>query len=276
MLAAVALFSIVDVALKVLVQYYPPMQVSFIRAATSLPIVLLPLLFTRRLKELRTSRPGFHLLRGVLGIGALLAYVKALSFLSLSNMYAIFLSAPLMIAALSVVLLKEHVDWHRWLGIAAGLVGVVIILRPGAAGFTGLGGIAALLAALCYALNAISMRVLGRTDSTASMVLWYLLVMAIVTGILAAPAWVALDLGHAHWIVLLGVTGAFAQQALTEAFRCAPASAVAPFEYTALLWGVALDLALWGVLPSPLVLAGGAVVVSGGLYVIYRERKASP
>lgn len=274
MLAAVGLFSIVDVALKVLVQYYPPMQVSFIRAATSLPVALLPLFLTRRWRQLRTSRPGFHLLRGLLGIGALLAYVKALSLLSLSNMYAIFLSAPLMIAALSVALLREHVDWHRWLGIAAGLVGVAFILRPGAVGFTGLGGVAALLAALCYALNAISMRELGRTDSTVSMVFWYLAVMAIGTGILAAKNWVPPIVAHAPWIVLLGVTGALGQHALTEAFRCAPASAVAPFEYTALLWGIGLDLALWGVLPSPLVLAGGSVVVGGGLYVIYRERKA--
>ncbi len=275
MLAAVGLFSIVDVALKVLVQYYPPMQVSCIRAATSLPVVLLPLLLARRWRQLRTSRPGFHLLRGVLGIGSLLAYVQALKLLSLSNMYAIFLSAPLMIAALSVVVLRERVDWHRWLGITAGLVGVVIILRPGLAGFTGLGGLAALLAALCYALNAISMRALGRTDSTASMVVWYLVVMAVVAGILAAPDWVTMDLAHLHWIVLLGITGALAQQALTEAFRRAPASAVAPFEYTALLWGIGLDFALWGVLPSPLVLAGGTVVVGGGLYVLHRERKAS-
>lgn len=273
MLAAVGLFSIVDVALKVLVQYYPPMQVSFIRAATSLPVVLLPLLFTRRWRQLRTSRPGFHLIRGLLGIASLLAYVKALSLLSLSNMYAIFLSAPLMIVALSVVLLKEQVDWHRWLGIGAGLAGVAIILQPGAVGFTGLGGAAALLAALCYALNALSMRALGRTDSTLSMVVWYLVVMAVITGILAAPDWVTVNLAHAWWIVLLGVVGAFAQHTLTEAFRCAPASAVAPFEYTALLWGIGLDLALWGVLPAPLVLAGGAVVVSGGLYVIHCERR---
>jgi drug/metabolite transporter (DMT)-like permease len=272
MLAAVGLFAIVDVALKVLVQWYPPMQVSFLRAATSLPVVLLPLLFNRRWRELRTSRPGFHLLRGLLGVASLLAYVQALQELSLSNMYAIFLSAPLIVAALSVALLKEQVDWHRWLGIGAGLLGVLIILRPGA-GAIGLGGLAALAAALCYALIAISMRALGRTDTTASMVWWYLVAMAIVTGVLAAPGWVALDLGHAFWIVLLGVVGAAAQHTLTEAFRYAPASAVAPFEYTSLLWGVGFDLVLWGVLPSPLVLAGGAVVIGGGLYVIHCERK---
>jgi len=272
MLAAVGLFAVVDVALKVLVQWYPPMQVSFLRAATSLPVVLLPLLFNRRWRELRTSRPGFHLLRGLLGVASLLAYVQALRYLSLSNMYAIFLSAPLMVAALSVVLLKERVDWHRWLGIGAGLLGVLIILRPGA-GAIGLGGLAALTAALCYALIAISMRALGRTDTTASMVWWYLVAMAIVTGVLAAPGWVALDFGHAFWIVLLGVVGAAAQHTLTEAFRYAPASAVAPFEYTSLLWGVGFDLVLWGVLPSSLVLAGGAVVIGGGLYVIHCERR---
>jgi len=272
MLAAVGLFAVVDVALKVLVQWYPPMQVSFLRAATSLPVVLLPLLFNRRWRELRTLRPGFHLLRGLLGVASLLAYVQALRYLSLSNMYAIFLSAPLMVAALSVVLLKERVDWHRWLGIGAGLLGVLIILRPGA-GAIGLGGLAALTAALCYALIAISMRALGRTDTTASMVWWYLVAMAIVTGVLAAPGWVALDFGHAFWIVLLGVVGAAAQHTLTEAFRYAPASAVAPFEYTSLLWGVGFDLVLWGVLPSSLVLAGGAVVIGGGLYVIHCERR---
>lgn len=275
MLAAVGLFSIVDAAMKALVLSYPPMQVSFIRAATSVPIVLLPLVFTRRWAELRTSRPAFHLLRGLLGVGALLAYVQALRLQSLSNTYAVFQCAPLLIAALSVALLKEKVDWHRWLGIGAGLLGVVIILRPGT-GISVAGGLAALIAAVCYALNAISVRVLGRTDTTASMVIWYLVVMAIVTGVLTAPDWVALRLEHLHWIVVLGISGALAQHAITEAFRCAPASAVSPFEYTALLWGIGLDLALWGVLPSPRVLLGGAVVVAGGLYVIHRERKANP
>ena len=125
--------------------------------------------------------------------------------------------------------------------------------------------------AVCYALSAITLRKLARTETTESLVFSFTVLMAAGSGLLALPTWQPLRVQDLPWVVGIGVSGAIAQFLITEAFRRAPASVVAPFEYTALLWGVALDLAVWHVLPSAITLAGGAIVIGAGLYLIRRE-----
>jgi drug/metabolite transporter (DMT)-like permease len=171
-----------------------------------------------------------------------------------------------------VPLLKESVGWRRWLAVLAGFGGVLIVLRPGFVAVN-LTAIAVLVSAACYALNAISVRILGRTDSTAAMSFWFVTMVAIGAGLLALPDWQPLRPADAGWLIAMGVTGALGQVFITEAFKCAPVSVIAPFEYSTLFWGVLLDLVLWGVLPGAAVFAGAAVIVGSGLYLIHRERK---
>ena len=190
----------------------------------------------------------------------------------LSGAYAIFFVAPLLITALSVPLLGERVGPRRWGAIAAGLAGVVVALRPTGEGMASLAGLAVLLAALGYAVSAITVRLLSRTDSTQAMVVWLMALIALGAGALAWPAWVPIARGDLWIVGAIGVTGALGQVAVTEAFRQGEASLVAPFEYTALAWGVGLDLALWGVLPDAATWLGAAVVVASGLYMLHRER----
>jgi drug/metabolite transporter (DMT)-like permease len=135
--------------------------------------------------------------------------------------------------------------------------------------------LAVLVSAVCYALNAVSVRILGRTDSTAAMSFWFIVVIAVCATLLALPNWQPLRLTDAGWLLALGITGALGQVWFTAAFRSAPVSVIAPFEYTTLFWGVALDLAIWGKLPPPIVFVGAAVIVGSGLYVIRRESKSS-
>ena len=146
----------------------------------------------------------------------------------------------------------------QWVAIAVGLGGVLLMLRPGARDWATVGGLAAMGSAVCYALSAITLRKLARTETTESLVFSFTLFMAIGAGLLALPVWQPLRAVDLPWVVGIGVSGAIAQFLITEAFRRAPASVVAPFEYTALLWGVALDLVVWHVLPSAITLAGGA------------------
>jgi drug/metabolite transporter (DMT)-like permease len=189
----------------------------------------------------------------------------------LSEAYTLFFVAPLMITALSVPLLKESVDGRRWVAVLVGFGGVLIVLRPGFAGLN-LMAVAVLIGATCYALNAISVRILGRTDSTAAMSFWFIAMVAVGAGLLALPDWQPLRATDAAWLIGMGVTGALGQLLITEAFKCAPVSIVAPFEYSTLFWGVLLDLVLWGDLPGPIVFVGAAVIVASGLYLIQRER----
>jgi drug/metabolite transporter (DMT)-like permease len=272
MIVAVATFSGMDTLLKILSAHYPPLEVAVLRGACSLPFMLLPVAARGRWRDLRPRRPLMHLLRAALMVVVLAGFIQALRVLSLANAYAVFLSAPLLVTALSAPLLKEPAGGANWIAILAGLVGVLIMLRPDVSGLTSLGALAAFVSALAYALSVIAVRALTRTDSTSSVVLWTIGLMTVFAAVLAAPGWVPLNPAHWPLLVLLGLLAAVAQYLLTEAFRSAPAPVVAPFEYTALIWGILIDRVLWHVLPSLRVCIGGSVVIASGLYVFWHER----
>lgn len=272
MLAAVALFSLMDAALKLLSPHYPALQVAALRGFASLPLVLLWAFATVGPRALLRVRWSLHLLRGALAVLMMGCFMFALQTLSLATAYSLFFVAPLLICALSVPLLGERVGPRRWSAIVVGLIGVLVVLRPSTEGMLSLGGLAVLIAAAAYSLSSIAVRVLGRSDSTQSMVVWMLTMLSLGAGALAWPGWVPLQPGHWPLIAGIGVTGALGQYAITEAFRHGEPSLVAPLEYSALAWALGLDLLLWGVLPDSLTLLGAAIIVMSGLYLIRRER----
>lgn len=272
MLACVLVFCLMDAMLKALSAHYSPFQVAALRGASSLPWLVAWAAMTTGLRPLLRARWSLHLLRGVIGIMMMAAFVFALQTLPLSTAYTIFFVAPLLITAMSVPILREHVGPRRWTAIALGFLGVLVVLRPGSAGILTTAGLAVLLAAFGYAASAITVRILARTDSTQSMVVWLMLFMAVGAGALAWPDWRGIQGQHA-WLVLgLGVSGALGQYLITEAFRLGEASLLAPLEYTALVWGVLLDATLWGVLPGAMTWLGAAIIVASGLYMFRRER----
>lgn len=276
MLLAMAVLSVMDATMKQLAGHYPPLEVAALRGTVSLPFVIAWVYWRERsFATLFRVRWRWHLARGLLAITMLTSFIYALGQMPLSETYALFFIAPLLITAFSVIFLKEPVDWQRWTAIAVGFAGVLIILRPG---FTavGLSAVAVLIGATCYALNAISVRFLGRTDSTAAMTFWFMFMLAIGAGALALPNWQPVQMVDAWWLLAMGITGALGQVFITEAFKRAPVSIVAPFEYSSLFWGVLLDLAIWGELPGPIVFAGAAVIVGSGLYLLRRERIPQP
>lgn len=272
MLAAVACFALMDAGLKQLTATYPPFQLASLRGAASLPLVLVWALATGGVASLRIRRWSLHLLRGAIGIGMMASFVYALRTLPLSTAYSIFFVAPLAITALSVPLLGEKVGPRRWTAIAIGLLGVLVLLRPSGEGVISLAALAVLAAALGYALSAITVRVLVRTDSVQSIMFWLLAMIALGAGALAWPDWVPIRAADGWVIAGIGVAGALGQYAITEAFRIGEASSIAPLEYTALVWGVLLDVALWGVLPDAVTWLGAAIIVASGLYLLRRER----
>ena len=272
MVLAVAAFSLMDASMKILAPYYPPMEITALRGVTSLPLVIGWALLDGGPAQLFRIRWPMHLLRGVLSVVMLVAFVYGLKHLPLAETYSLFFVAPLMITVLAVPILGEHVGWRRWTAIVVGLSGTVIVLRPTGSGMFSLGGLAVLVSAACYALSAITVRVLGRTDSTQSMVVWMLAMLSVFSLALAWHDWVAIDPAHWKPLAVLALTGAIGQWGITEAFRRAPASVVAPLEYTALVWGLALDWFLWDTLPDAWMLTGAGVIVLCGLYLLRGER----
>lgn len=273
MLIAVGVFSLMDAGLKLLVPHYPPLQIAALRGAASVPFVLVWILPSLRAGALLRVRWSLHLLRGVTSIVMMASFIYGLATMSLATAYTIFFIGPPLVAALSVPLLGERVGAARWIAIAVGLCGVLVVLRPTGDGLFTTAGLAMFVSAVAYAFSSITVRVLARTDSMQAMVFWMLASLTIGAGLLAWPGWV--DVHVEHWPIVAGVgaAGAVGQYTITLAFSRGEAAAVAPFEYSALAWGVGLDVWLWDVLPDAATWIGAGIIVGSGLMLLRGETK---
>ena len=272
MIIAVGALSLMDACLKILAPHYSPFQVASLRGLSALPFIAAWIGWRGSYRQLLHVRFGLHIARAALGIMMLAAFAYSLRYLPLTEAYSIFFVAPLLITVLAVLILKEQVDWTRWLAVGVGFCGVLIVLRPTGASAMTIPGLAVLACAGGYALSAIIVRILGRTDSTESMMFWLTFLVGIGAGLIALPQWRPIH--PEHWIVIAGValTGSLGQFAITEAFRLGESSFIAPFEYTALAWGVGLDWFVWKTLPGPVTFLGASVIIASGIYLVRRER----
>jgi drug/metabolite transporter (DMT)-like permease len=272
MVVAVGALSLMDGCLKTLSLRYPALQVTALRGLTTLPIVIVWTAVTLGFRPLARIRFGLHVLRGILGITSLALFAFGVRSLPMSEAYSIFFVAPMLITAFAAIFLGERAGVGQWIAIACGLLGVMIVLRPSGAHAFSIPGLAILATAVCYALSAITVRVLARSDSSQSIVLTLMAFVAFTATLLALPEWRPLQAADWRVLLALAVTGAIGQWAFTEAFRLGEASVLAPLEYTALAWGVGMDWVLWETTPAARTLLGAAVVILSGTYVIRRER----
>ena len=273
MIAACAMFAWMDALLKLLAGSYPPFQVAALRGWCALPLVALWLLWRGEVAVVfaRGLRWRLHLLRGVSAVLMLALFTYGLKTLGLAEAYTLSFIAPMIITLLSVPMLKETVPPRHWVAIFIGLCGVVVALRPDQGAFLQAGALAVLAAAVLYALSNVLGRIISRTEPSATLVFWTTVSLALGGTAFGASHWVAIDAAHAPLLLGLAISGFLAQLAITEAFRHGQASAVAPFEYTALAWAVAVDWLLWRAVPDAYTLAGGAIIIASGLYLIRRE-----
>lgn len=250
-----------------------PAEILFYRNFFSLPTIILWVIVGGGLSAVRTNRPGAHATRSALGLSVMFCTFIALSMLPLAEATVISFSSPLFATMLSALVLKERVLWHRWGAIAVGLLGVLIVVRPGGSGLPALGVAVALAAALGAAGVTITLRQIGQTESATATVFWFNIASVIVTAVPmpflfhahAANVWVALALG--------GLLGGCAQIMMTAAVRYAPVSALAPFDYLQIVWAMLWGFLLFDALPTWSGVLGAILIGSGGCYVIWRERK---
>jgi drug/metabolite transporter (DMT)-like permease len=273
MLAAVATFALMDTGMKLLAANYPATQVAALRGLASWPFVVIWVLVAGGPGQLLRVRWSLHLLRGALAVAMLASFAYALKRLPLAEAYALFFVAPLLVTALAVPLLGEYVGWRRWTAIGVGLVGTLVILRPTGAGVLSLSGLAVLGSALAYAIGAISVRLLGKTDTTQAMVFWMLTMLAVFATALAWPEWRSVRAEDAWLLAGVGLSGAIGQYCVTEAFRNTPAAIVAPLEYTALIWALIIDWTLWRTFPDAVTFVGAGIIVASGIYLMHRQSR---
>lgn len=271
MLLAVVFFSLMDAVMKSLAAHYPAIQIAALRALTSMPLITFYVMWRKALPSLLNVRWPLHLFRAGVGIAMLTSFAFALKTLPLTEAYALFFIAPSIIAALSIPFLGEKVSRASWIAIVVGLIGVLIVLKPTVTGIFSWAGLAVLGSASCYAFSVLTVRLLSRTDSSESMVFWLMLGVAVGASLLAWSVWKPIRVEDYALLMGLAITGFIGQLTITEAFKLAPAATVTPFEYSALVWGLGLDLLFWQTMPGVRVLIGAAIIVASGIYLARHE-----
>ena len=230
----------------------------------------------------RTSRPFGQLGRGLLSVCGMFSNFSALTRLPLADATAISFASPLITVALAAIILKERVRIFRWSAVLVGFAGVIVMLIPhfevghyevGGTAVAAVGSGLAVLSAFCNAGTVIQTRRLTQSETTSSIVFYFSLVCAIAGALTLPFAWHTPTGSELVGLISLGIFGGIAHIFLTESYRHATASVVAPFDYSAMLWALLLGYWLFGELPSALVYVGASIVAGAGLFVIWRERQ---
>ena len=269
---AMALFSVQDAFVKAMSEDYSVVVILFFRTLGILPISIYLVWRKGGIAAFRTGRPGLHALRGLFLFMMFLGYYVALTQLPLATVVALVFSAPLMTTLLSVPILKERIGVHRLGAVLVGLLGVLIMVRPGGGAFEW----AMLLcigASFCYSLSMVLTRLLGTTESVSSLVFYPNVAFLVGSTLLLPATWSPVTPLHLGLIVGFGVWTIVPHLAITQAYRIAPPPVLAPFDYTTLVWALLWGWLIWEEWPSASTLLGAFVVILAGLYVVYRESR---
>ncbi|WP_448188192.1 DMT family transporter [Azospirillum sp. sgz301742] len=270
MLIAVFLFSILNVLVRVTTADYPLTQVTFFRNAFALLPVWATVMTQGGFGTIRTARPMGHLWRSCIGLLSMTLMFWSFHLLPLADAVALNFAAPLFLTALSVPLLSEKVGIHRWSAVAVGFVGVLVIVRP-SQDMLQLGAMVALSAALAQSFAMIAIRQLSSSESANTIVFYFTLTTTLLCALTLPFAWRTPDLHGFVLLVMTGLVGGSAQLFMTRAYTLAPAAVIAPFNYASIIWAALFGWLLWHEVPDWHVIAGAAIVVASGCYILHRE-----
>ena len=262
-------FAIQDAGIKWLSAEIAVLQILFLRSLFGLVLLRASTVITGETISLKVKRPWMLALRSVLNILSWVLFFTSLKYLPLATAVALFFSFPLFLALISVPLLGETVGLRRALAIVVGFVGVLLITNPA----NGLSSPALMMlgAALGWAIVASMTRILGESENTSTMLFYTLLGFAVI--LLVPQYWLWRTIGIDDYLILLGVAffGVIAQFSVTKAYAIASPSLIAPFEYTALIWSALLGYLVWSDIPDLYAIAGAALIIGSGVYIIHRE-----
>jgi len=270
-LASTVFLGASDVTAKYLSATLPSIEIAWIRFLVFALIMSPAMVPGSPLYALRSQRPGLQAMRGVALLGSSLFFISGLRFLPIAEASATGFVAPLFVTALSIVFLGETVGVRRWLATAVGLIGVLIILRPGTGAFHP-AAFFPIVSALAWACTLIMTRMMsGRdhaiTTMTYSSIVGVCILSALVPFVWVAPSWHDILFG-----IFIGLASTAGQWIVVLAFRYADASVLAPFSYTQLLWVSILGFVIFGEMPDIWTVTGAVFIVGSGLYTAHRER----
>ena len=274
MVMAIASLSFMDALGKRVAAGYSVFEMLAVRSTAALAMLAALLGLTGRLATLRTRQLRAHAVRSGCALVAFVSFYTALRYLPLADAVAVAFGSPFLVTALGRLVLHEPVRVRQWVAIAIGFLGMLLIVRPGAAGVQP-AALMVLLSGLAYASMMVLTRWMTRPErpheSSTAFVFYMLLGQAAAGWVVAAGRWQTPDAVALAEMVAMGVLGILGNYGLAQAFRNAPVAVVAPFEYTGLIWAVALGALLFGQVPPPSFWAGAAVIVAAGLYTARSE-----
>jgi len=282
-LVSVLLFALMSTLIRAAGQKFPLGEVVFFRSAFAIvPVVVFYAWRGELANVVRTRRPLGHLGRGLQGICAMFVNFAALARLPLMDATAISFASPFITVIFAALILKERVRRYRWTAIAIGFAGVIVMMWPyldihgtitlGTAERT-IGALCALAGAFLNAGTVIQTRRLTESETTSAIV-FYFSVICSFAGLATLPfGWAAVNGWDFLMLSMIGIIGGMSHLFLTECYRLAPASVVAPFDYTAMLWAFLFGYFVFRELPSSYVYVGAVIVVACGLFVLWRERQ---
>lgn len=272
MTATAALFAGLDTTAKYLGQYIPAVEVAWLRFVTHTIFVVVLLRLWSRPYHLKTRRPFLQLLRGTFMFGTTSLNFVALTHLELTEAVSIMFATPLLVTALAGPVLGEKVGIRRWIAVSIGFLGVVVITRPGFGTFN-VGVLFSLGAMLTNAFYILLTRKIGTTESSEGMIFYSGAIGAIGLAPIALPVAVMPELWLVPLIFLTGALGGFGHYLLIRAHRIAPASTLAPFIYTQIVWMALSGYLVFKEVPGIWTVVGASIVVGSGLYILHREHR---
>ncbi len=271
-LMTVFIFAAQDGITKVLVQNYAPPQIIMVRFwAFALFAVIFAAMRGGLGAAARSKAPGLQIFRSVLLIVQMMIFAFGLRFMGLADAHALFATYPLIATALAAPILGEHVGWRRLMAVGIGFAGALVIIRPGLTVFDPAGFIQ-LTAALGFAFYSLLTRKASFHDNFATSILYLGIFGAIAATAIGLPLWKTPDGEAMILMAILSVTGIIGHLFLIKALEHAPATLLQPFNYTSLVWASLIGFAIFGEIPDSWTVAGAAIIVGAGGYVVWRER----
>jgi drug/metabolite transporter (DMT)-like permease len=270
-LASTVFLGASDVTAKYLSGTLPSIEIAWIRFLVFALIMAPAMVPGSPIFALRTPRPGLQLLRGAALLGSSLFFISGLRFLPIAEASATGFVSPLFVTALSIILLGESVGLRRWLATAVGLIGVLIILRPGTSAFHP-AAFFPLVSALAWAGTLIMTRMMSGRERAVTIMTWSSITGVCILSALVPFVWIAPSWNDVLFGVFIGVASTAGQWIVVLAFRYADASVLAPFSYTQLLWVSILGFLIFGEVPDVWTVVGAVFIVASGLYTAHRER----
>lgn len=270
-LGASIFFATADTLTKILTAGLPTIQVGFLRYVV-FALIAVPLGMAMHGRAVfRTQRPGLQILRGAGMVASSLIFIFGLTFLQVADATAAAFVAPIFITALSVVFLRETVGIRRWIATAVGLVGVLIVVRPGA-DILQSAGLIPVVSAFIWACSAVITRIMAGVDKPETTLVYSAVIGLAILGAAVPFVWVT---PTPHQLLLglgIGVGSTIGHWLLVIGFRHAQASLLAPISYSQLIWASLFGYVAFGVLPTVPTVVGGTIIAASGLYIAHRER----